>query len=153
MLDLVELGARLADVLPADVGGPIRRELDALGVRVIRISTVAEEMRFDRQWFVVEAGRPVEILLTNPDAMPHNIVVGQPGSVAQIGGQGSSMPMPADVNAANVKAFVPNLPSVLYATPLVASGNQARLSFSAPKESGSTSSSARSRPTGCGCTG
>ena len=136
MLDLVELGGRLADGLPADVGGPIRRELDALGVRVIRIATVAEEMRFDRQWFVVEAGRPVEIVLTNPDAMPHNIVVGQPGSVAQIGGQGSSMPMPPDVNAANVKAFVPNLPSVLYATPLVSSGNQARLAFNAPKEAG-----------------
>ena len=39
-------------------GGPLRRELDALGVRVIRIAAVAEEMRFDRQWFVVEAGRP-----------------------------------------------------------------------------------------------
>ena len=136
MLDLVELGARLADALPADVGGPIRRELESLGVRVVRISAVAEEMRFDRQWFVVEAGRPVEIVFTNPDAMPHNIVVGQPGSVAQIGGQGSSMPMPADVNAANVKAFVPNLPSVLFATPLVTSGNQARLSFSAPKRAG-----------------
>jgi azurin len=136
MLDLVELGSRLADVLPADVGGPLRRELDTLGVRVIRISTVAEEMRFDRLWFVVEAGRPVEIVLTNPDAMPHNLVVGQPGSLTQIGAQGGSMPMPADVNAANVKAFVPNLPSVLFATPLVTSGNQARLSFTAPKEPG-----------------
>ena len=46
------------------------------------------------------------------------------------------MPMPADLNAANVKAFVPNLPSVLFATPLVSSGNQARLSFTAPKEPG-----------------
>ena len=136
MLDLVELGGRLSDTLPAGIGGPLRRELDTLGVRVIRIATVAEEMRFDRQWFVVEAGRPVEIVLSNPDAMPHNLVVGQPGSVAQIGAQGSSMPMPADMNAANVKAFVPNLPSVLSATPLVLSGNQARLSFSAPKEPG-----------------
>ena len=46
------------------------------------------------------------------------------------------MPMPADPNAANVKAFVPNLPSVLFATPLVTSGNQVRLSFTAPKEPG-----------------
>ena len=136
VIELVELGGRLADALPSGTGGPLRRELDALGVRVIRISTVAEEMRFDRQWFVVEAGRSVEIVLTNPDAMPHNLVVGEPGSVAQIGGKGGSMPMPPDVNAANVKAFVPNLPSVLYATPLVSSGNQARLSFTAPKAPG-----------------
>jgi azurin len=136
MLDLVELGARLTDALPASTGGPLRRELDALGVRVIRIATVAEEMRYDRQWFVVEAGRPVEIVLSNPDAMPHNLVVGTPGSVQQIGAQGSSMPLPADMNAPNLKAFVPNLPSVLYATPLVTSGNQARVSFTAPKEPG-----------------
>jgi azurin len=134
--DLVELGGRLADRLPPEVGAPLRRELDALGVRVVRIATVAEEMRFDRQWFVVETGRPVEIVLTNPDAMPHNLVVGQPGSLTEIGAQGSSMPMPADLNAPNVKGFVPNLPSVLYATPLVTSGNQARLSFSAPKAPG-----------------
>lgn len=135
MLDDVELGGRLADRLAPEIGGPIRRELDALGVRLIRISTVAEEMRFDRQWFVVEAGRPVEIVLANPDAMPHNLVIGQPGSLQQIGQQGSSMPIPMDMSG-NVKAFVPDLPSVLFATTLVASGNQVRLSFVAPKEPG-----------------
>ena len=136
MLDIVELGGRLADALPTATGGPIRRELDALGVRVIRLLAVVEEMRFDRQWFAVEAGRPVEIVLANPDAMPHNVVIGAPGSLQQIGEQAASMPMPADVNAPNVKAFVPNLPSVLFATPLVTSGNQARLSFTAPKVPG-----------------
>jgi azurin len=136
MLDVMELGNRLADLLPGETGGPMRRELDALGVRVIRIATVAEEMRYDRQWFVVEAGRQVEIVLTNPDAMPHNLVIGQPGSLTQIGPQGASMPMPADPYAPNARPFVPSIPAVLFATPLVSSGNQARLSFSAPKQPG-----------------
>jgi hypothetical protein len=133
VLDAVELGGRLADALPPAVGRPLRREIDDLGVAVVRIAAVPEEMRFDRPWFVVEAGRPVEIVLINLDAMPHNLVVGTPGSLDEIGVRGSAMPMPADPAA---KPFVPDLPSVLFATALVASGGQARLAFTAPSSPG-----------------
>ena len=69
----------------------------------------------------------------NPDTMPHNLVVGRPGSLEEIGTKGSAMPMPSDPAA---KPFVPNTPLVLYATTLVNGGEEVRLRFTAPKEPG-----------------
>ena len=60
---------------------------------------------FDLKWFVVEAGKPVQIVLSNPDGMPHNLVVGQPGSVRDIGTAGAAVPPTSDPNA---KAYVPD---------------------------------------------
>ena len=56
------------------------------------MQAVPEQMIFDLNWFVVQAGKPVQILLTNPDAMPHNLVIGQPGSLQEIGTKGGVMP-------------------------------------------------------------
>jgi azurin len=132
-LDAIDLGERLSGALPAETGRAIRRDLRALGVRVVRIAAVPEELRFDLKWFVVEAAKPVEIALSNPDAMPHNLVVGAPGSLDEIGVLGSAMPMPTDPA---VKPFVPNSPFVLQATGLVGFGETARLTFTAPKDPG-----------------
>jgi uncharacterized cupredoxin-like copper-binding protein len=131
--DAIELGGRLADALPDAAGRAVRRDLRALGVQVVRIAAVREELRFDVRWFAVQAGRPVEIVLVNPDTMPHNIVVGSPGSLEEIGTKGSAMPMPSDPAA---KPFVPATPLVLYATSLVNAGEEARLRFTAPKQPG-----------------
>ena len=48
-------------------------------MRVIRIGTLPEQMLFDKERIVVQAGKPVEILFENTDLMPHNFVVTQPG--------------------------------------------------------------------------
>ena len=66
----------------------VRRDLRALGVQVVRIQSVPEQMIFDLNWFAVQAGKPVQIVLANPDAMPHNLVIGQPGSLQEIGTKG-----------------------------------------------------------------
>jgi uncharacterized cupredoxin-like copper-binding protein len=131
--DAIELGSRLAAALPDEAGRALRRELRGLGVQVVRITAVREELRFDLRWFAVQAGRPVEIVLVNPDTMPHNLVVGRPGSLEEIGTKGSAMPMPADPAA---RAFVPDLPIVLSATHLVNPGEEARLRLLAPKQPG-----------------
>ena len=49
-------------------------------VEVVRLKTVREEMRFDKKEFTVTAGKTIEIVLENPDAMQHNLVVGKPKS-------------------------------------------------------------------------
>ena len=46
----------------------------------------ADDVR--HKWFVVEAGKPVQIMLSNPDAMPHNLMVGRPGSLQEVGDAG-----------------------------------------------------------------
>ncbi|MCC7010813.1 MAG: hypothetical protein IT184_18520 [Acidobacteria bacterium] len=132
-IDALQLGERLAAALPADRRTAIGRDLAALGIRVVRIETVPEQMRFTQSWFVVEAGARVQIVLFNPDAMPHNVVVGRPGTLQEIGTAGGAMSMPADPAA---KPFVPDSPSVIAATPLVWEGETARLNFVAPKAPG-----------------
>ena len=84
-IDAIQLGEKLAAALPADAGRAVRRDLRAIGVQIVRITAVPEQMVFDLKWFAVEAGKQVQIVLENPDAMPHNLLVGQPGSVREIG--------------------------------------------------------------------
>ena len=132
-LDAIQLAERLSAALPAEARLAVRRELRALGVQVVRLQTVPEQMLFDLSWFVVQAGKPVQIQLTNADAMPHNLVIGQPGSMQEIGTTGGAMPPPADPEA---KAYVPDTPLVLQSTRLVSAGDVARLTFTAPATPG-----------------
>jgi azurin len=65
--------------------------------------------------------------------MPHNLVIGQPGSLQEIGTKGGVMPPPTDPEA---RAYVPDTPLVLQATRLVNAGDAARLNFTAPAKPG-----------------
>lgn len=132
-LDAIQLGEALSAALPAETRAEIRRELRALSVQVVRIQTILEQMQFDLNWFVVQAGKPVQLQLTNLDAMPHNLVIGQPGSLQEIGTKGGAMPPPADPEA---KAYIPDTPLVLQSTRLVGAGDAARLNFTAPATPG-----------------
>jgi azurin len=132
-LEALQFGERLASALPGDTGRAIRRDLRGLGVRVVRIETIPEQMKFDLNWFAVEAGKPVQIVLVNPDAMPHNLLVTQPGSLQEVGTAAASVPMSSDPK---VKPFVPDTPLVLEATRLVQQGETEALGFTAPKEPG-----------------
>ena len=49
--------------------------LKNLGVSIIVIRPIRDQMLFDRRQFSVEAGKPVEIVFDNVDIMPHNFVV------------------------------------------------------------------------------
>jgi azurin len=132
-LDAIQLGEKLAAALPADARLAVRRDLRALGVQVVRIQAVPEQMIYDLNWFVVQAGKPVQIILTNPDAMPHNLVIGQPGSLEEVGTKGGVMPPPSNPEA---RAYVPDTPLVLQATRLLNAGDSGRLNFTAPAKAG-----------------
>jgi azurin len=121
------------DASAAPKPAPNRPPQAAGDALVVNIETIPEKMLFDLKWFAAEAGKPVQITLTNPDAMPHNLIVGAPGSLKEIGETAATLSIPADPNA---KPFVPNSPKVLYSTALVLEGKTAQLSFTAPKEPG-----------------
>jgi azurin/DNA-binding transcriptional ArsR family regulator len=133
VIDAIQLGDKLAAVLPDDARRSVRKDLRALGVQVVPIATIPEQMLFDLKYFVVEASKPVQIVLTNPDAMQHNLVVGAPRSVQEIGAAASTMPPPSDPEA---KAYVPDSPLVLHATRLLNGGETERLNFTAPEKPG-----------------
>lgn len=133
IVEAVQLGEKLAEALPDEPKRSVRRELRALGVQVVLIEAVPEQMSYDRKWFVVEAGKPVQIILFNPDVMPHNLIVGKPGSLKEIGMAATTMTPSADPD---VKPYVPDTPLVLQATRLINWGESERLGFAAPKEPG-----------------
>jgi azurin len=133
MLDVIQLGERLAAGLPLETARGIRRELRSLAVQVVRIEAVPEQLLFDVKWFAVEAGKRVQIILSNPDVMPHNFVVSRPGSLQQVATLGGAMPQPSDPG---VKPFVPDTPLVLHATRLLQVGETERLGFTAPASPG-----------------
>jgi azurin len=133
VVEAIELGERLADALPDDARRALRRDLRALGVQVVRIETIPEKMAFDVKWFAVEAGRPVQIILVNPDVMSHNLLVVRPGALQDVGTLASTMTPSPDPKA---KPYVPDSPLVLQATRLLNWGETERLNFTAPKAAG-----------------
>jgi putative heme-binding domain-containing protein len=132
-LNLMQFTSDLASLLPSDQGRALEQTLSGLGVRVIVIRTIYEQMLFDKRKFVVEAGRPVQVVLENPDAMQHNLVIVRPGAMEEIGKMAEKMPPVPDAEG---RLHVPDSPQVLWATKLLSTGEKAKLSFEAPAQPG-----------------
>ena len=133
VVNAFQFASDLTALLPPEKSGPIGKTLRALGVRVFVIRTIREQMQYDKTLIVVEAGKPVSLILINDDAMPHNLVVTAPGGVEEIGPLTETMPPEPDARG---RVYIPPSPKVLHATKLVESGQQARLSFTAPEKPG-----------------
>jgi uncharacterized protein len=102
-------------------------------VIVIDIKTVVEAMKFDKKEFTVTAGKEVILNIENPDAMQHNLVIGKPNSMNIIGLAADKMITQTD---AADKNYVPNIPQVLVASPLINAGASYQLKFTAPSTIG-----------------
>jgi hypothetical protein len=133
IIEAVDLGGALAAALPLETRRAVRRDLRALAAQIVRIESIPEKMLYDVRWFAVEAGRPVQIVLVNPDVMPHNLLIVRPGSLQEVGTLAGTMSLPSDPKA---KAYVPDSPLVLQATRLLNWGETERLGFLAPKTPG-----------------
>lgn len=132
-IDAAQLAESLFGSLPEAQSKAFRNRWRSISVRVVRIKTVEEEMRYDLKYFAVEAGKPVEIILQNGDLMPHNLVITQNGALKEIAMLAAKMPPD---QAPNGKQYVPEDPRVLYATTMVPAGKQERLAFEAPSAPG-----------------
>jgi len=120
--------SRLAELwkveLPNQDQGPI--------VKIV-LRTVKEEMKYDQKTFEVPAGATVELVLENPDAMQHNLVIGQIGSMEKIGLAADKMITATDGASKN---YVPSIPEVIASTPLVDPDGRVKLRFKAPSTPG-----------------
>ncbi|MEZ0487738.1 PVC-type heme-binding CxxCH protein [Fibrella aquatica] len=136
--------ASIGTSLPEDARPRLNRLLEAWGMRdanadidpnavVIQMKTVREEMRFDKKTFSVPAGKTVIIVLENPDAMQHNLVVGKPKSTERIGKLADAMITAKDGAEKN---YVPESSDILAATALVNPNQTIRLRFKAPDQPG-----------------
>lgn len=132
-LDIAQLGLDLAAKLPRETGAPIRQAFAVLGVNVLRLRTLHEQMLFDRALLVVEAGRPVEVFFENTDAMPHNWVLAAIGAADAVGAAAEKMTPKPDALG---RVHVPDSPQVLQASRMLNLGERARIAFTAPKVPG-----------------
>jgi putative heme-binding domain-containing protein len=133
VLDAMQLADSLASLLPLKEARLIRKELGELGVRVIRMGTVPDQMLFDKQRIVVKAGKQVEILFENNDLMPHNLVVTQPGALEEIGTLAEAT---ATQPGALERHYVPSSKKILHASRLLQPREVQKLSFTAPTQPG-----------------
>jgi putative heme-binding domain-containing protein len=132
-LDALQLADALAALLPLAEGRQVRRELGELGVRIIRLGTVPDQMVFDKDRLVVKAGKPVEFVFENNDLMPHNFVIAQPGALAEIGELAEAT---ATQPGALERGYVPVSRKILLASRLLQPRNVQKLSFMAPTQPG-----------------
>lgn len=132
-VDALQLGDALASLLPPDQARPIRKQLSELGVRVLRVGTVLEQMRYDTERLVAAAGKPVEIRFDNSDLMPHNLVITQPGALQEVGELAEAT---ATDPGAAARQYVPDSPKILLASKLLQPRESQVLTFTAPSQPG-----------------
>ncbi|MFW5726652.1 MAG: PVC-type heme-binding CxxCH protein, partial [bacterium] len=99
----------------------------------VLIRTIKNDMKYDIKEFKVEAGKEVLITFENPDFMQHNLLILSPGSLEKVGKAADAM---ASEPGAAEKNYVPDMPEVLFNTPLVNPEQTVTLSFTAPAEPG-----------------
>ena len=115
--ETIQIADDLAGSLPTDAAAPLRSKLATLRVAVFVIRTVHEQMKYDTPRLVVEAGRAFEIIFENPDVMPHNLVVVQPGARLKVGE--SAQELPAGHTDRLGRAWVPEDKEIIAATKLL----------------------------------
>lgn len=109
-------------------------QLKATGSIVrITLKTVQEAMKYDLKEFSVPAGSTVELVFENVDAMQHNWVLGNIGTMEKIGLAADKMITASDGMAKN---YIPNSPEIIAYTPLVESSGRVKLVFKAPMTPG-----------------
>ncbi|PWJ54775.1 putative membrane-bound dehydrogenase-like protein [Dyadobacter jejuensis] len=131
--------AQSKNMVTADLTGRYTTFLESYGIKeivevdpniqIVTIKAIREEMKYDVTDFETVAGKTVEIIFENPDAMQHNIVFGKPQSTPIIGAAADKMitdPKGAEKN------YVPNIPQIIAASPLVNPGHTYRLRFVVP---------------------
>ncbi len=133
VISAFQFASDLAGLLPPEKAATVARTLRGIGVSVFVIRAIPEQMLYDKTLIVAEAGKPVEIILINDDAMPHNLVVTMPGAIEEVGVAAEKMPPEPDAQG---RLYTPDSPKVLHASKLVDPGQQTKLSFIAPTESG-----------------
>ena len=111
----------------------IGSRLATMRVPVVELSAAPYRMDYDLEEFTVDAGAPVRLVLTNPDDKPHNLVIGTPGSLREIGRKATLL---GTTSQAKQRHYVPKMRQVLHWIPVVEPHSSAELVFTAPEEPG-----------------
>jgi putative membrane-bound dehydrogenase-like protein len=101
--------------------------------KVIVVKVIKDVMKFDKTLITAKAGSVVQIDFQNPDHMQHNLVLIKPKTSEKVGAAADKLAM--DPNGTKLN-YVPRMPEVLQATPLVNPGGKFTLTFTVPDAPG-----------------
>ncbi|GEO08110.1 hypothetical protein SAE01_06060 [Segetibacter aerophilus] len=101
--------------------------------KVIVINVVKDVMKFDKTLITAKAGSVVQIVFKNPDHMQHNWVLIKPKTTEKVGAAADKLAM--DPNGTKLN-YVPRIPEVLQATPLINPGSEFTITFTVPDAAG-----------------
>ena len=131
--ELKQLIVQITRHLPEGEKTVLLARLKGLEVAEYKITALREQLSFDQEVLVLQAGQPVEITFKNQDTMPHNLVMTRPGAMEKVGVAADQMALlPGDWG----KQYIPETSDVLHYTGMIGSGKSAKLIFTAPEEEG-----------------
>ncbi|CAN5902960.1 hypothetical protein BH11VER1_BH11VER1_42280 [soil metagenome] len=99
----------------------------------LHVQAVLNQMQFSPKELRAKAGQPVRIVFENPDLMPHNFVIIEPGAEDEIGTLADQMAAKPD---GMTKGFIPVSPKILHASRLIEAKGKEELNFNAPAKQG-----------------
>ena len=97
--------------------------------KVIVLKVVKDVMKYDKQLITAKAGTTIQVVLQNPDFMQHNLVLIKPKTLEKVGAAADMLAQ--DPNGAKMQ-YVPKMPEVLYATPMLNPGGKYTLTIKVP---------------------
>ena len=97
----------------------------------IRVGTVVEQLQFDIKEFTVKAGKNVKLTFSNPDFMPHNFVIVQPGAADEVGTAAITLGA-----SGFEKQWIPESDKILVSSQLLDHRGEQVLEFTAPTSPG-----------------
>lgn len=101
--------------------------------KVIVLKVLKDVMKYDQSLITAKAGTVVQIVFENPDHMQHNLVIIKPNTLEKVGAAADKLGM--DPNGTRLN-YVPRMPEVLQASPLVNPGGKYVLTFTIPNVAG-----------------
>lgn len=104
---------------------------DTSDLTTVRIGTIPEKMKYDLAEFTVKAGKAVKLIFANPDFMPHNLVMVNPGKADEVGQAAINL----GAGGFDV-AFVPENKEILWASKLIDHKGEEVIQFTAPAKAG-----------------
>jgi len=128
-----DLAAHVALSYAAPAAGEAPVAKSAPAATTLRLAVVPGRLAFDHPLLSARAGSDVEIVLTNPDQMQHNVVVGKPGSLERVGAAADSL---AQTPGAAERDYVPSIAEVVASTKLADPGQSVRVRFRVPEQAG-----------------